>query len=390
MQLTMNQLTSKGVNKTLSKQWATRPPDQRFITLDDVYNATTRFRDTSHETVIDTSAIKVHVDSKIQEELNDEQAGLSMTLPSGSKVVTSNWSFGQLCGLTHTPATYMRQLPAQLAAINIQHSLIKSRTQPVKAYENVTDGTSVLRAVTGPDYGRIYDCDVVNAVRRLVNNSSVEWKVPGALDWGSMTYNPNVPTTIDNTTLYASDRDVFLFLCADRNPIEIGKLPSGDPDLVFRGFYVSNSEVGSRAFSVATMYFRAVCCNRILWGVENFHELTFRHTRRAPERFLNEVAPALTSYAAGGTGNLIEGVKRAKAAIVAETEEEREAFLRTKGFNKADTTAIINSVMDDEQHPAESIWDFVQGITKVAQGKANADARFDMEKQAGKLLAAIK
>jgi hypothetical protein len=40
----------------------------------------------------------------------------------------------------------------------------------------------------------------------------------------------------NTTTLYASDRDVFLFLVDDTHPIEAGRLPNGDPDLYFRGF----------------------------------------------------------------------------------------------------------------------------------------------------------
>jgi hypothetical protein len=49
------------------------------------------------------------------------------------------------------------------------------------------------------------------------------WKVPGVLDWSSMTHNPFVDVTKDTTTLYASDRDVFLFLVDDTNPIEAGR-----------------------------------------------------------------------------------------------------------------------------------------------------------------------
>ncbi len=44
-----------------------------------------------------------------------------------------------------------------------------------------------------------------------------------------MTHNPFVEVTKDTTTLYASDRDVFLFLVDDANPIEAGRLPNGDP-----------------------------------------------------------------------------------------------------------------------------------------------------------------
>ena len=57
------------------------------------------------------------------------------------------------------------------------------------------------------------------------------WKVPGVLDWASMTHNPFVDISKDTTTLYASDRDVFLFLVDDTHPIEAGRLPNGEPDL---------------------------------------------------------------------------------------------------------------------------------------------------------------
>ena len=44
-------------------------------------------------------------------------------------------------------------------------------------------------------------------------------------------------------SVYASDRDVFVFLVDDLNPIEAGRLPDGSPDVFFRGFYAWNSEV---------------------------------------------------------------------------------------------------------------------------------------------------
>ena len=91
--------------------------------------------------------------------------------------------------------------------------------------------------------------------------------------------------TKDTTTLYASDRDVFLFLVDDTNPIEAGRLPDGSPDLYFRGFYCWNSEVGSKTLGIASFYLRAVCMNRNLWGVENFEEITIRHSKFAAPAF---------------------------------------------------------------------------------------------------------
>jgi hypothetical protein len=92
----------------------------------------------------------------------------------------------------------------------------------------------------------------------------------------------------DTTTLYASDRDVFVFLVDDLNPIEAGHLPDGSPDVFFRDFYAWNSEVGAKTLGIASFYLRAVCQNRMLWGVEDFEEITIRHSKYAASRFAHE------------------------------------------------------------------------------------------------------
>ena len=56
---------------------------------------------------------------------------------------------------------------------------------------------------------------------------SSRWKVPGVLDWSTGIYNPQVDIGHETTTLYASDRDVFLFLVDNKNPIEAGRLSGG-------------------------------------------------------------------------------------------------------------------------------------------------------------------
>ncbi|MGX1168671.1 hypothetical protein AB7M16_004937 [Bradyrhizobium sp. USDA 372] len=116
------------------------------------------------------------------------------------------------------------------------------------------------------------------AVQRIAGNGTgdTRWKIPGVLEWSTGVYNSSVDITRDTTTLYASDRDVFLFLVDDLNPIEAGRLRDGSPDLYFRGFYRWNSEVGAKTLGMASLYLRAVCQNRNLWGVEDFEEITIR------------------------------------------------------------------------------------------------------------------
>src|SRR5258706_7732761 len=86
----------------------------------------------------------------------------------------------------------------------------------------------------------------------------------------------------------------MLILVDDLNPIEAGRLADGSPDLYFRGFYCWNSEVGAKTLGIASFYLRAVCQNRNLWGVEDFEEITIRHSKYAATRFAHEAAPALT------------------------------------------------------------------------------------------------
>ena len=124
-----------------------------------------------------------------------------------------------------SPAWWARRRPTfgsfrrALAGINLQYGLTSHRAEQVKTLE-IEDGRVELRAVTGPDYGRIFDHELVEAVQRIAGNGTgdTRWKVPGVLDWSTGVYNPRVDITQDKTTLYASDRDVFLFLVDDLNP----------------------------------------------------------------------------------------------------------------------------------------------------------------------------
>ena len=210
--------------------------------------------------------------------------------------------------------------------------------------------------------------------------------MPGVLDWSTGIYNPQVDITKDTTTLYASDRDVFLFLVDDLNPIEAGILPDGSPDLYFRGFYCWNSEVGAKTLGIASFYLRAVCQNRNLWGVEDFQEIKIRHSKYAASRFAHEAAPALTRFANSSPAPFIDGIRAAREKIVARTDQDRTDFLRKRGFSKTAATTIIDTVLTEEGRPPESIFDFVQGITAVARNKPQQDARLEMETRAKTLL----
>lgn len=367
---------------TVSAQWANRPDDEKFLSLSDLHERVSLYADQSKAiTILPNEIVALH---------DSSEGYLGIELADGPKLEPTHWGFDQICRVAGAPSNYLRELPAPLAALNLNYGLRVADAKPVSAYVR-ENGVTSLRGITSPKYGRIHDRDVAEAVMRVAGNGTgdTRWKVPGCIEWGNkfgVSYNPNVDITKENTTLYASDRDLFVFLVDDLNPIEVGKLANGDPDLMFRGFYVWNSEVGSRTYGFASMYLRGVCQNRNLWGVEGFNEIVFKHTASAPERFEVEAEPALVEFAGSSTDKLVTGVKKAKKTIVAKTDEDRLEFLGKLGFSKKAANNIILTAEVEEQRLPSSLWDFAQGVSAVARKEQFQDARLKLETIAGSIL----
>jgi len=376
-------------NSAVSSNWWNRPADERFLSLDDMLaykrqdaqNMTSRIVNTHKMQIVGQFDENNPSRGDILVEYTDENGDEHINTPS-------NWSFGQLAQLAGAPAGYLKDLPAPIAADALQWGLRYNRNRElVKAYGHRSEGGN-LRAATGSEYGRIYDYEILDAVKKFADPD--RWKVPGMMtgtEHGRAIYDPFVPVTLDTTTLFASDRDIFVFLVDDTHPLEIGKLPNGDPDLVFRGFYAWNSETGSKTAGIAAMYLRGVCMNRNLWGVENFQEIKIRHTKFAPDRFAYEAAPALQSFAHGATANFLDGVKAAQDAKIASDDDSALEFLAKRaGLSQRMAKAAAARHLDEEQKPVRTVWDAAQAITAIARDNPHQDSRIDLERKAGALL----
>lgn len=368
------------VRMDVAKQWASRPDDEKFCSLDELRHFAVHQAEQSFEQTFKVGDLKLldSSDGELEAVVGDRPAKLT------------HWSFSQLCQMADAPSFYLRQLPAPLATLNLSYGLAKTPQRQMMGYLK-QNGDTTFRAVTSAKYGRIYDHDVVRAVQEIAGNGTgdTRWKVPGTLDWRTGKYDPFTEVTKKTTTLFASDRDVFVFLVDDTHPIEIGKLESGDPDLLFRGFYVYNSEVGARTLGIATMYLRAVCCNRILWGVEGFQEMKLRHSKLAPEKYLGEAQPALLSFSNAATSKLLAGIEDARRACIGTKADEQVAWLRGRGFSKTESEKILKTFEEEEHRPVRSVWDVATGISAMARDVPYQDQRVSVERKAERLLAAV-
>lgn len=365
-----------GRNGELSAQWRSRPDDQRFLSLEELLAHVAGRAERSYADTIDTKSIEV---------VADGESRLDLKLPTGDVVTPTHWAFGQLCSQVKAPAGYLRTLPAAIAQFPLQYGMVANRTEVAKFFAT-SEGEGqphLLRAVTSPNYGRIMDAEVVH---RVMNIAGDDWKVPGTINWSTGQHDPNTPVTKDSTTLYASDRDVFVFLCRDQYPIEIGKLENGEPDYLFPGFIVSNSETGNGSLRIETMFLRGVCQNRNLWGVEGQESLRIRHTKYAPDRLDIEAGPVLESFANEARSAVVKKVTDAKSITVAGDHDERMKFLINQGFAATKSGQILESFKKDEGHDASSVWDFVQAMTASARDVAHQDARIVIERKAGGLM----
>ena len=88
-------------------QWMTRPADERFWDLDDLRAALADLRDRSFERTQKTRAVRAVAG------YDSTDLGLQ---GSCGPITLTHWSFNQLCSYAGAPASYLRQLPAPLAA----------------------------------------------------------------------------------------------------------------------------------------------------------------------------------------------------------------------------------------------------------------------------------
>lgn len=352
-----------------SHQWRFRPADQRFVSLVELNQHVQHVRERSIGKVLSSRALEARP-------VEGDNKGLVLLGPNGQPAVPTHFSFGQLATLAKAPAGYLRDLPSALAADCINYGLQIVRDVEdvgVLLYQN--GGAPELRAATGPNYGRIWNSTITQAlVDRFGDGVTGDFKVPGE-------FGKDVAITKANTTLYASDRDMFVFLADEKHRITIPGRRAGQAGDFARGFFVWNSEVGSSVFGIATFLFDYTCSNRIVWGAQEYKEIRIRHTASAPDKWLYEVGPALEDYAASSTVSVVQAIEKGRKARIENVDE----FL-AKRFTKSEATAIKAAHMTDEQRPIETLWDAATGITAYARGFQWQDARVKLEREAGKVL----
>lgn len=343
-------------------QWATRPADERFESLQDLYARTREYADTAAEVTASWRDLRT--------EAIDDDVRLIGKANNPAKL--TNWSFGQLAARVGAPADYLRDLPATLAVQNLNHGLAKRNhngdTAQLLMHQN---GGLLARAVTSDRYSRIWNHEIA---ARLLDLEPQGW-TPAR---------PDIRVTDDRPALYASDHDLFVFL---RNPnLAIEERNGG---AVYRGVIVENSEVGAAALKLTRFLYREMCGNHIIWGASQLLDLSIRHVGDV-HRNMYKWQMALRRYADSSASDEQAKIESASQTLIADTKEgvlDKLFGIRSLGLSRKLLEAGFDAVNSDQDGDPRSVWGMVQGLTRHSQTIPYADKRTDIDRAAGKVLA---
>src|SRR5438874_10541375 len=113
---------------------------------------------------------------------------------------------------------------------------------------------------------------------------------------------------------------MFVFLADEDRRIDVPDRRNGSGSMA-RGFFVWNSETGDKTLGLGFFLFDYVCANRIVWGADQYTEVRIRHTKGAPDRWLEEVAPVLKEYDEGSAQPVMQAIEAAREKRVQRSEE---------------------------------------------------------------------
>jgi len=374
-----------------SSQWANRPDDERFSSLPDMLASARYYRESAVSSTIKLNSLTV------APVLGTDGASEVVIRGEHNQARLTHFAFGQLARFAGAPAAYLRSLPAALVCQNLNHTLPTSdATGQLLMHKN---GDLVARCITGEQYGRIWNTDIID---RLMGLQSDGWQVPPArpvrhnqagsrpatdadvLDGRSHGLSINIGDLIAPAGLYASDHDMFAFMVNEDRRIE-----DGSEGGLSRGFFCENSEVGDGACAVTTFFYRHVCGNHIVWGASNVTNTRIVHRRNAATRFSNEFLVELRKYADESANEDEAKIVAAKRHVIAADKDSViDALFGKKILSRRDLGLAYDSAERDEGDTVapNTVWGMVQGITRLAQDTAYADDRTAIDRAAGKVL----
>ncbi|MGH9163261.1 MAG: hypothetical protein ACRD2X_25135 [Vicinamibacteraceae bacterium] len=356
--------------RTAHLEWASRPPDERFTSVSTLYEAARVRRERTEERIIHTDQFNTDAEG-----IRD----LVLREPSGHTAVFTHWSFEQLAALVGAPSKYLRALPAPIVSSAINYGL---RQQGRYVHQLYADRTApwTIHAITSRRYARVHYDELAARVLDLTDHHPA-WHLP-------LGYKDGVfGAEMVPSGAYMGDRDMFVFIVDGNRSLDdpTDRSHAG----VFRGFFLRNSDVGAAALTLDLFLFRAVCRNHLIWGFQHVAGLRRRHlgasTQGAWTDSIDAVSAALDASPASDHTMLLRATTQELGSTRDEVIETVSARFDLPRIQASDAYSVAEA---NEPNP-RSVWGYVQGLTRLSQYTHWQDARFALDRTAGRLLATV-
>lgn len=364
------------------RQWASRPPDQCFNSLQSMHDFCAGYKDRSQVIPAELSTLRIAAHKSRPDDLR--------LLSPSAELEFTNFSFSQLCSNISCPPDFISTLPSIMAADVMNHKLKELEKQGGKdsllliqdedaGFESGRGNRTILRATTSKIYDRVWNAQVTNFLLKLNHHFDGRFKPPSE-NWKK--HEGEAQSARGGTGLYASDRDMFAFLVDTEKQLDI----SG-AELV-RGFFISNNEVGSGSLKLCMFLCDYICGNHIIWDVTQAVTVSARHAGSAATETFNKIFPLSIALQVSKKASLDEDrIKMAQTKILGQNKEKTVDFIFEKRFatRRLAEAAWDSSDLRDGVNP-NSVWGMICGLTALARYVPHYDKRAEIEVSASKLM----
>jgi Domain of unknown function (DUF932) len=355
---------------TAHREWASRPPDERYASVHALYEAARARRVRIEERPIETGEFRTEA---------DDTDDLVMCETSGRTASLTHWSFGQLATIAGAPPSYLRTLPASIASNAINYGLQRHGREEHQLFVD-RDAPWTVHAITSPRYARVHHDELAGRVVDLMTQHPA-WHLP--LGYKDGEYGAErVPSGA-----YLGDRDMFLFLVDGNRDLDdpTDRTHAG----LFRGFILRNSDVGAAALTLDVFLFRMVCGNHVIWGFQHVAAFRRRHVGASIQEAWSTSLDGVRAALDADTANDRTLLLRATTQELGQTRDAvLETVVRRLDLSQKQADEAYTLAERHETNP-RSVWGYVQGLTRLSQRTPWQDGRYVLDRAASRLLTTV-
>ncbi len=285
-----------------------------------------------------------------------KENSIAIQLDIGEEFELNDYSFRQLSRLCGVSADTLNRLSPQTAATAIEETL-PSADRPIQ----FLSGQPSMRSIHGINYTRLWNSELLNVVA----------------EYGSEFQPPKKALDGHGTGLYAGEQDMFAFLIDDNSWVDVGE------NKFAPGFFVWNSEVGSRSLGIQTFWYQHICGNHIVWDCIDVNEFTRKHTSSVRDGLgeIKRMIESLVDVKTQRQEQFMAKIKQAQQDKLGSDVDEVTKLLRKQGIPMS---MIRNAAKVVGKNHSAFAW--VDALTRASGRIQFAGTRSAIDQKIGSLL----